>query len=947
MREYNCDLHFHGPYSGGVSKNMLIPIIAEQTKLKGLDIVGTADILHKKWFEHVKENLVEETNGIYSSKKNGMNFIVQTEVQDMQRVHHLVFLPDLSSALNLKESLSGKAVFDSMGCGRPIIRLNAEQIAEKVADANGIIGPAHAFTPYFSVYAHFDSLKKLYGRMWENIYFIELGLSADSYFADLIEENHNYQFITASDSHCVHPNTVIYLEDGQIIPIKKIHNPLRTLSIDFEKDLKQDISIPFKLTKKPSPKKMYKISLRTKEIIVTPEHRFFILENGEIKEKYASKLKEGDLVATLNKLKFGKFSQELPKPKIDYFFIINSAGLNYLKKKREERRLLQRDVAEYLNIHGDYVWRLEKGNHRINEKYLMQLFALYKIEPQEFTVKFKIKKTPTIKFPSYTNVRFCQILGYLLGDGGTKIGKKGRQLGLYDKNKKLLERYCKLIEQEFNVKRTITKKSGEESFRLRYPAAILDFINLVSPDLITYSTKRKIPSLAYKLPKIETAAFLRGLFDAEGCVGHHNIDICSSNLFLLKQVQTLLLKFGINSYLYRDLLEKTKQKYRHRLFIYGQQSLKLFLKHVGFSSIPKQEKLKKYLSSLKQKEKDSYVDYLPLLNSVKEIITKLNIKQKSFPKTLNGFFYSKKRKIRRRNLRQMVLIIEKQINRMKIKNPEVIEKLRKLKLFVESDISWQPINKNEIIKANCKYVYDLTIPGYENYVAEGIIVHNSPWPYRIGREFTRMNLKEPSFKEIKKALEKKEEKLITLNVGLDPREGKYHCTACNNCFVKYSPREALQFKWKCIKCGGTIKKGVRDRITELAKFKEEIHPEFRPRYIHCLPLAEIIQSAVGVKDVKSQQVQSIWKDFVERFDNEVNALIDVKVEELATVNEMVARKVEAFRNGWVLYIPGGGGNYGKPLIFNSEDELKRKKEEMKRELSGESEFKGQKTLMEY
>ena len=60
MKEFDCDLHFHGPYSAGVSKNMKLPVMAEQARLKGLHVLSSADILNQKWFDHVKENLVEE-----------------------------------------------------------------------------------------------------------------------------------------------------------------------------------------------------------------------------------------------------------------------------------------------------------------------------------------------------------------------------------------------------------------------------------------------------------------------------------------------------------------------------------------------------------------------------------------------------------------------------------------------------------------------------------------------------------------------------------------------------------------------------------------------------------------------------------------------------------------------------------------------------------------------
>lgn len=45
--------------------------------------------------------------------------------------------------------------------------------------------------------------------------------------------------------------------------------------------------------------------------------------------------------------------------------------------------------------------------------------------------------------------------------------------------------------------------------------------------------------------------------------------------------------------------------------------------------------------------------------------------------------------------------------------------------------------------------------------------------------------------------------------------------------------EAKAFRWKCPKCGGRIKKGVRDRILELADTTER--PKDRPPYLHLAP----------------------------------------------------------------------------------------------------------------
>lgn len=223
---------------------------------------------------------------------------------------------------------------------------------------------------------------------------------------------------------------------------------------------------------------------------------------------------------------------------------------------------------------------------------------------------------------------------------------------------------------------------------------------------------------------------------------------------------------------------------------------------------------------------------------------------------------------------------------------------------------------------------------------------HSPWPYRIGREFVRIEMKAPKFSELKKALEKEKEQ-IKLNVGLDPREGKYHCTACNRCYSKYSLESAIKLNWRCPRCKGTIKKGVRDRILELAKFSEEVHPSFRPEYLHIIPLAEIIKLALNVENINSIAVQNMWHELVSAFGSEINVLVDAPIVEIAEINEEVAKKIESFREKRVLYIAGGGGKYGEPIICDSQEELERKKLELRDVLECRSSFKGQKILSEF
>ena len=224
---------------------------------------------------------------------------------------------------------------------------------------------------------------------------------------------------------------------------------------------------------------------------------------------------------------------------------------------------------------------------------------------------------------------------------------------------------------------------------------------------------------------------------------------------------------------------------------------------------------------------------------------------------------------------------------------------------------------------------------------------HSPWPFRMGREFTRFRIKEPSFKEIKKALKEKEDKKIVLNAGLDPREGKYHRTACNICYTKYSTEQAMQFKWRCPKCKGAIKKGVKERIIELADYKEEKHPSFRPPYLHIITLAEIIQLSMDAREPNSKPVQQKWKDLVDRFGNEIKILIDLPIEELKEADAKTAEYVDSFRKGFVVYEEGGGGMYGKPHISRNEKEFEAEKKKIAEGGTKIADFSGQKTLGEF
>ena len=204
---------------------------------------------------------------------------------------------------------------------------------------------------------------------------------------------------------------------------------------------------------------------------------------------------------------------------------------------------------------------------------------------------------------------------------------------------------------------------------------------------------------------------------------------------------------------------------------------------------------------------------------------------------------------------------------------------------------------------------------------------HSPWPHRLGREFNRADLSDENFEGLRKLFHGQAGE-IKLNVGLDPREGKYHCSACNSCHQKYSLEQAKSFDWKCQECSGSIKKGVKDRVEELSD-KESDYPV---DYLHLPPLAKIIQYTVGHASPTTKTVQKRYKALNKEFGSEADILVQISIEKLIEVDEQVAESIKKFRNDDIVMIPGGGGEYGERIIPENDKERENIMEEKASEI---------------
>ncbi|MFW9818267.1 MAG: endonuclease Q family protein [Candidatus Thorarchaeota archaeon] len=209
MDVFNADLHIHSPHSIAVSKSLNLDTMLETCKKKGLSILGTGDILQPEWFKYMESNLKKQKDGSFSY--HDIFLILQTEIEDVESIHHLVLFPDFNSVKEIQNKLKpySKNILDEWG-GRPRVNLSPSVLADIITDSGGIIGPAHAFTPFKAIFRQgkFESLEDCYKGASKKVSFIELGLSANTDLADRLESLKKVSFLSNSDAHSQDPRSL-------------------------------------------------------------------------------------------------------------------------------------------------------------------------------------------------------------------------------------------------------------------------------------------------------------------------------------------------------------------------------------------------------------------------------------------------------------------------------------------------------------------------------------------------------------------------------------------------------------------------------------------------------------------------------------------------------------------------------------------------------------------
>jgi uncharacterized protein (TIGR00375 family) len=206
---YAADLHLHSRYAIGTSNKLSFESLARWARIKGIDLLASADFTHPAWFEETRATLQDDGDGLFTY--DGARFVLGTELSCVaaqggrsRRVHMLAFAPSIEAVVRINGALALKGRLD--GDGRPTLRMTPRELVLTLLDIDGrcLVIPAHAWTPWYGVYGSksgFDSLEECFGDVAEHVYAIETGLSSDPAMNWRIPELDGRSIVSFSDAH--------------------------------------------------------------------------------------------------------------------------------------------------------------------------------------------------------------------------------------------------------------------------------------------------------------------------------------------------------------------------------------------------------------------------------------------------------------------------------------------------------------------------------------------------------------------------------------------------------------------------------------------------------------------------------------------------------------------------------------------------------------------------
>lgn len=220
MYEIFADLHVHigrsekgKPIKITAAKSLNFANIAKEcAERKGIQVVGIIDCASPYVIEDIEQFL--QTGEAYELEEGGIIYqdkvciLLGSEVETSEEgrngkkgaAHNICFFPHLQDIKQFSKEMSKHIKNITLSTQRS--DLSGYELIDLVEQYQGILIPAHIFTPFKSYYGNCtDRIKSIFKEKYDKIFAVELGLSSDTYLADTISELENKTFLTNSDAH--------------------------------------------------------------------------------------------------------------------------------------------------------------------------------------------------------------------------------------------------------------------------------------------------------------------------------------------------------------------------------------------------------------------------------------------------------------------------------------------------------------------------------------------------------------------------------------------------------------------------------------------------------------------------------------------------------------------------------------------------------------------------
>ena len=220
MYEIFADLHVHigraengKPIKITAARSLNFANIARECEeRKGIQVVGIIDCASPYVIEDIENFL--KTGEAYELKDGGIIYkdkvciLLGSEVETSEvgrngkcgAAHNICFFPHLKDIKAFSNEMSTHIKNITLSTQRS--NVSGYELIDIVEKYNGILIPAHIFTPFKSYYGNCtDRLKNIFKEKYDKIFAVELGLSSDTFLADEISELESKTFVTNSDAH--------------------------------------------------------------------------------------------------------------------------------------------------------------------------------------------------------------------------------------------------------------------------------------------------------------------------------------------------------------------------------------------------------------------------------------------------------------------------------------------------------------------------------------------------------------------------------------------------------------------------------------------------------------------------------------------------------------------------------------------------------------------------